>query len=173
MIYILATGGTLEKDYFAEAGELGFYPQSRLGETLDEARVTQPYMLESLFQIDSLKMTQTQRGQILAKIEKTPHSQILVTHGTDTLVQTQSYLNQAWLNNDLLQTKTIVLTGAMRPLALGKSDGQFNLGFAMAAVQLLQPGVYIAINGQIFKPGQVMKDRQRGIFTQMENSYEA
>jgi L-asparaginase len=119
---------------------------------LRENNVYAPHQVTQLMRKDSLDMTDVDRDSIHDAVAKSDAAQILVTHGTDTMVQTGQMLA------DILG-KTIVLTGAMQPATLRASDADFNVGFALAAVQTLPPGVYIAMNGQIFDPLHTAKDR--------------
>ncbi|HHY55439.1 MAG TPA: asparaginase [Chloroflexi bacterium] len=154
---IIATGGTFDKHYDEIRGELTF-KDSHLPGILKQARLTLPIVLEINQLIDSLHMQEANRRHILAACEAAPETQIVVIHGTDTMTQTARVLGVAQL------AKTIVLTGAMIPYAIQGSDALFNLGFACAAAQLLPPGVYIAMNGQIFTWDNVHKNTQTGVF---------
>ena len=157
MIEIITTGGTFDKVYHPEKGELCFPKESFIGEILKTARVTQSFIHKPLISIDSLEMTQTHRQSLFLKISESSCQKIIVTHGTDTIPETAQFLMSRNLN------KTIVLCGAMRPHSLGQSDASFNLGFALSAVQLLPTGVYVAMNGQVFK-GAITKNKALGIF---------
>jgi L-asparaginase len=154
---IIATGGTFDKHYDELRGELTF-KESHLAGILKQARFTTPIVLEINQLIDSLHMQEANRRHILAACEAAPERQIVVIHGTDTMAQTARVLGVAQL------AKSIVLTGAMIPYAIQGSDALFNLGFACAAAQLLPPGVYIAMNGQIFTWDNVHKNTQTGVF---------
>lgn len=156
-IQIIATGGTFDKKYNELTGELVF-DESRLPEILRHARLSVPYELETLMLMDSLDMTDEHREEIAQACMASPHSRILITHGTDTMAQTALYLKEKQLN------KTIVLTGAMRPYSFGSSDGIFNLGTSIAYLQCKEPGVYISMNGKCFQAGNVHKNRERGRF---------
>jgi L-asparaginase len=103
-------------------------------------------------------MTDADRHRILERCLECAESHIVITHGTDTMEQTASVLGQR------ISGKTIVLTGAMVPYTFGSSDGMFNLGTALAFVQTLDKGVYVAMNGKCFTWNEVHKDRQRGVF---------
>ncbi|MBF6056864.1 MULTISPECIES: asparaginase domain-containing protein [Thiomicrorhabdus] len=158
-IHLLITGGTLDKDYHPLQGEL-YFPGSHIEEMLRQANCRLPVKCEILMQKDSLDMEQHDRAQIAEACLKSESTQILITHGTDTMVETALYLQ----NNPGLRGKTIVLTGAMRPFALGHSDALFNLGGALSAVQLKNSGVYICMNGRIFKADKATKNRALGVF---------
>jgi L-asparaginase len=156
-IRLIITGGTFDKDYDALKGELTF-KQSHLPGILEQIRCTVPVALEINQLIDSLEMREEDRQKILDSCRSAPEKHILVTHGTDTMIATAAVLGQAGLE------KTIVMTGAMIPYAVSNSDAVFNLGCAFCAVQLLAPGVYIAMNGRIFAWDEVRKNYDRGIF---------
>ena len=166
-LHILITGGTLDKDYDEISGALTF-PQTHLPQILSQARTTRPIELTELMHKDSLEMTNADREHILNTCIHSPHRHILITHGTDTMVETAQYI----MNNQLkLKEKTIVLTGAMRPFALGQSDALFNLGTAFGFLnptknaKIPSPeGIFIAMNGQIFSGDEVKKNRKKGIF---------
>lgn len=158
-IQLLITGGTLDKDYHATRGELVF-AQTHLSELLSEANTTLDIQSQVLMLKDSLEMTNTDREIIYQACLTSQKSHIVITHGTDTMCKTATYL----LNRPGLVNKTIVLTGAMRPFKLGNSDASFNLASALMAVQLAKPSVYIAMNGQLFSADQVQKNRELGLF---------
>lgn len=156
-IRIIVTGGTFDKRYDEIEGELNF-KETHLPDILRQVRVSLPVVVETNQLIDSLNMTEKDRRHVLAACRVAPENQIVVTHGTDTMVETARVLAEAALD------KTIVLTGAMIPYSVVGSDSLFNLGGSMSAVQLLPPGVYIAMNGRVFPWDNVRKDRARGIF---------
>ena len=115
--------------------------------------------IETVMMIDSLDMDQAGRDEIVRRCRSAAESCILITHGTDTMVETAKALAEAGLG-----TKTVVLTGAMIPYAFGSSDGLFNLGSALSFAQVLPPGIYIAMNGQCFPWDRVRKNRETGVF---------
>lgn len=156
-IHIIVTGGTFDKIYDEIEGNLTL-KETQLPKILSQVRVTVPITFETNQLIDSLFMTEADRLRILQACQMVEEAQIIVTHGTDTVVQTAKILGEARLE------KTIVLTGAMIPYSVTGSDALFNLGVAVGAVQLLDPGVYIVMNGRIFSWDNVQKDRQRGVF---------
>ncbi len=162
LLQIFITGGTLDKAYHELTGEL-YFPETHLSKMLAEAHLTRPFDLEVLMQKDSLEMTQADREKILMACENTPAEQILITHGTDTMVETALFLQQ---HSAVLKGKTVVLTGAMRPYSFSASDALFNLGTACGffAKNPSPAGIYIAMNGQIFEAGKVQKNRQKGVF---------
>ena len=156
-IRILVTGGTFDKEYDEIHGHL-FFKQSHVPEMLALGRSKLDVQVETLMMIDSLDMTDTHRAMILDACRKASESHIVITHGTDTMERTARSLAAA------LKNKTIILTGAMVPYKFGSSDGLFNLGSALAFVQSLAPGVYIAMNGRCFPAHRVRKNRKTGIF---------
>ncbi|MEL6393802.1 MAG: asparaginase domain-containing protein [Bacteroidota bacterium] len=159
MIQIFATGGTFDKNYNFVTGEL-YFKDSSLRDMLNVGRCTLDLDIKTLMMIDSLKMTDVDREIISHNCRRTSSDQIVVTHGTDTMVETAGYLASQELDG-----KTIVLTGAMIPYAFGSSsDGFFNLGSALAFVQLLPPGIYVVMNGQYFNWDEVRKNRSTGHF---------
>ena len=162
-IRILATGGTLDKEYNKLSGELVF-TRSHLAELLDQARVRTPVAIETVMLKDSLNMDAADREAILARCSASPEDRIVVTHGTDTLAETARLLGER------LAGKTVVLVGAMVPFAFGGSDAMFNLGCAMTAVQLCPPGVWVTMNGRVFPWDDVRKDRAAGEFTPRQES---
>jgi L-asparaginase len=111
--------------------------------------------------VDSLDMTDADRGLIAQNCAQAPESRIVVTHGTDTMVETAAVIAGA------VTGKTVVLTGAMVPYAFGSSDGLFNLGSAISFAQVLPPGVYIAMNGRYFPHDKVRKNRKTGVFEEV------
>jgi L-asparaginase len=157
VIRVLVTGGTFDKQYDELTGTL-FFRETHLPEMLRLGRCRVPVTVETVMLIDSLQMTDEQRRQVLDRCRTCDERHLVVTHGTDTMVETAAVLGAAALD------KTIVLTGAMVPYAFGSSDGLFNLGSALSFVQVLPPGVYVAMNGTHFRWDTVRKNRQAGIF---------
>src|SRR5262245_43234712 len=137
---VVVTGGTFDKEYDELTGTLSFR-KTHLNEMLSLGRCRLKTRVSVLMMKDSLKMTAADRRRILAACRRAPESRIVVTHGTDTMAETAAVLGRS------LKGKTVVLTGAMRPYRFGSSDGLFNLGSALSFVQILPPGVYIAMNG--------------------------
>ncbi len=150
MIQIFTTGGTIDKVYFDanSAFEIG---DTLLPELLTESNIHDGYAISGLLRKDSLEMTDADREAIREAVAAADATQILITHGTDTMAETARAL--ATITN-----KTIVLLGAMQPARMRRSDAVFNVGFAWAAVQLLPAGVYIAMNGEVFEAGAVRKN---------------
>jgi L-asparaginase len=157
MIQIFITGGTFDKEYNELNGSL-YFKETHLQEMLDKGRSRLDLQTETLFMKDSLEFTDTEREKIHQACTNAASDRILITHGTDTMTQTADYLATH------IPHKTIVLTGAMIPYKFGSSDGMFNLGSALAFVQILPPGIYISMNGKIFKAGSVRKNLAKGEF---------
>ena len=148
---VLTTGGTIDKIYFDALSEF------QVGETaihaiLREANVGFAFEVRSLMRKDSLEMTDADRALVREAVAASDCRRILVTHGTDTMVDTARALGE-------VADKTVVFTGAMQPASLRSSDAVFNIGFAVAAARLLPPGVYLAMNGEVFDPKTTRKDR--------------
>ncbi|SHN91756.1 L-asparaginase [Bathymodiolus heckerae thiotrophic gill symbiont] len=125
---------------------------------LNRGRSMADTLSEVLFLKDSLEMSDSDRDFILDKCQSCDEQNILITHGTDTMVETASYLAKT------LKDKTVVLFGSMIPYSIDQSDALFNLGVALSAVQLKEPGVYIAMNGKVFDFDKVKKDKSLGVF---------
>jgi L-asparaginase len=158
-IKFFAVGGTIDKVYFDQksiykVGDPGVY------DILSEANVTFDYECESILQKDSLDMTEKDRQMVFEKIKADEHRYIVVTHGTDTMVETARVLQQ-------IPDKVIVLTGSMQPARFKASDAEFNIGVAVAAVQIMPDGVYIAMNGRIFDPDKVKKNWEQNRFEEV------
>jgi L-asparaginase len=156
-IRILVTGGTFDKEYNELTGEL-YFQSTHTPDMLRLGRCRLDVEVETLMMIDSLQMTSADRALILERCRAVPENLIVVTHGTDTMAETAAVLGSG------LTGKTVVLTGAMIPYTFGSSDGMFNLGTALAFVQTLEVGVYVAMNGQCFPWDSVRKDKKRGVF---------
>jgi L-asparaginase len=159
LIRIFVTGGTFDKEYHELTGTLAF-KETHLPEMLRLGRSRVSAATETLMMIDSLDMTDADRALIVDRCQRSAETRILVTHGTDTMVETARALAAALSGS----SKTVVLTGAMVPYAFGSSDGLFNLGSALSFVQVLSPGVYIAMNGRCFPADRVQKNRNTGVF---------
>ena len=158
MIQILITGGTFDKSYDHITGNL-FFEKTHLPEMLKRSKCRLNVNIKTLMMIDSLEMTKEDIEKIIDECEKTKSSKIVITHGTDTMVNTAEKIAEK------IKNKTIVLTGAMIPYAFGSSsDGFFNLGSALSFVQTLENGIYIAINGQYFDFDKVEKNKVKGYF---------
>jgi L-asparaginase len=159
-IRVFATGGTFDKEYNELDGTL-YFKDSHIKDLLALGRSKQDIITTTLMMVDSLEMNLSHRQLILDQCRTCPETQIIVTHGTDTMADTAKFLGEAKLQ------KTIVLTGAMIPVKFGSSDGLFNMGCAIGFVQALNPGVYVAMNGRVFTWDNVQKDRKRGEFQEL------
>ncbi len=159
-IKILITGGTFDKEYDELNGKL-FFKDTHLPEILKLGRSNLVVSIGTLMMIDSLEMTDDDREVIVEHCKKCSEDRVVITHGTDTMDITAQQLGEANLN------KTIVLTGAMIPYKFGSSDGLFNMGSALAFVQTLPVGVYVAMNGRYFNWNNVRKNRASGIFEEL------
>jgi L-asparaginase len=155
-IKFFAVGGTIDKVYFDALSkyEIG---ESNINDILKDARVNFKSDVSSIFKKDSLDMTDQDRYAVYKIVKNDTYDKIIITHGTDTMIETAKVL-------ETIKNKTIVLTGAMEPAKFRSSDAVFNLGSAVAAVQTLHHGVYIVISGRIFKPDNVKKDRTLKMF---------
>jgi L-asparaginase len=156
-IRILVTGGTFDKEYDEIHGRL-FFKDTHVAEMLRLGRSRVEVSVRTLMMIDSLDMSDADRQAIVANCRQCDEPRIVITHGTDTMVDTARVLADATLG------KTIVLTGAMIPYAFGSSDGLFNLGSALSFAQVLPPGVYVAMNGMAFPWDRVRKNTRTGFF---------
>ena len=159
-IRIFITGGTFDKEYDELTGRL-YFEDSHVHEMLKLGRCNLHLEIRTLMMIDSLEMTDADREIIVEQCRSAPESRIVITHGTDTIVETARALAAT------IPGKTIVLTGAMIPYKFGSSDGLFNLGSALAFAQTLTPGVYIAMNGRYFSADRVRKNRETGMFEEL------
>jgi L-asparaginase len=156
-IRIFVTGGTFDKEYDEIQGRL-FFKDSHVAEMLALGRSRVHVAVRTLMMIDSLEMSDTDRQIIIRNCQHCDETRIVITHGTDTMVETARTLAAD------VTGKTIVLTGAMIPYAFGSSDGLFNLGSALSFAQVLPSGVYVAMHGQAFPWDRVRKNRQTGYF---------
>ena len=162
-VRIFVTGGTFDKTYDEIKGRLAF-EDTHLPEMLQLGRSRVPVAIRTLMMVDSLDMTDADREVIVRNCAQCDESRIVITHGTDTMVETAAALAHA------VPDKTIVLTGAMVPYAFGSSDGLFNLGSALSFAQVLPAGVYIAMNGQHFTWDSVRKNASTGVFEPKKGS---
>jgi len=156
-IRIFITGGTFDKEYNELNGEL-YFKDTHMQDLLAMGRCRLDTAIRTLMMIDSLEMTAEDRDLIAHQCIQCEETQIVITHGTDTMSDTARVLAEK------VKGKTIVLFGAMIPIKFGSSDGLFNLGGALAFVQTLPAGVYIAMNGRYFQWDNVRKNRQTGMF---------
>ena len=156
MLEILTTGGTIDKVYFDKKSnyEVG---DPFVEELLHKMNVNISFKVKSLMKIDSLEMTDLHREEILNYIKNSNSINFLITHGTDSIVETAIYLNK-------ISDKTIVLTGSLKPAIFIDNDAIFNVGSALTSAQILKNGVYIVINGQVFNPNNVRKNLKKNIF---------
>ena len=159
-IRVFVTGGTFDKEYDEIGGRL-FFKDTHVPEMLKLGRCKVEVDVRTLMMIDSLEMKDSDRQLILDQCQKADEDRIIITHGTDTLEHTAKTLGL------VIKNKTVVLTGAMVPYKFGSSDGLFNLGSAMAFVQTLPHGVYVAMNGKYFHWENVTKDKKNGEFTEL------
>lgn len=156
-ILIVTTGGTFDKQYFDALSEFTI-TDTMVPRLLAVARTAQPFRVVELLRKDSLEITAAERAEIVATVRAAPESRVVITHGTDSMALTaQALAGQA-------PGKVIALTGAFAPARFADSDALFNLGMAVATVQVAPPGVYIAMSGQVFDGTRVRKDRAAGTF---------
>jgi len=161
-ICLLTAGGTIDKVYFDRLSEyqVGAPGVERI---LQELLLAFDYRIESVLRKDSLDMTNADRQLLVEAVQRAPEERIVITHGTDTMIETARLLQQ-------VPGKRIVLTGAMQPASFRNSDAIFNVGMAIGAVQALQTdGVWLAMSGRLFDPLRVRKDRQRGVFVDQDS----
>ena len=149
-IKIFTTGGTIDKIYFDQKSEYQVGDPQATG-VLERANVVLDYEVESILKKDSLDFTDEDRELVRSRIASTPFEKIVITHGTDTMIDTAKVLGD-------ITDKTIVMTGSMYPAQFRDSDAVFNIGCAVTAAQALAPGVYIVMNGRIFNPHDVLKN---------------
>ncbi len=162
MLHILTTGGTIDKVYFdaASAYEVG---EPQIADILRSAGVALETTVETVLRKDSLEMTDADRALVAARVAASPAEHVVVTHGTDTMAATARAVSDA-LGPGGASGKTVVFVGSLTPARFKASDAEFNVGFAVAAVQTLPPGVYVAMNGRVFDPHHVRKSRERNRF---------
>ena len=155
-ILILTTGGTIDKVYFDQLSDYQV-GDSIIESLLKEAHVHCSYRIEALLQKDSLELTESDRALIKSRVTADDHDQVVITHGTDTMADTAQYLYE-------ITGKTVVLTGSLSPARFAMTDATFNVGMAIAAVQCLQNGIYIVMNGTVFPAKTVVKNRKLNRF---------
>jgi len=162
MVQVFVTGGTFDKEYNYITGEL-YFKDTHLKEMFQRGRCGVEIDIKTLMMVDSLSLREEDQSIIIHNCRKTPATRVILTHGTDRMVETSRALAEADIEG-----KTIVLTGAMIPYAFGmSSDGFFNLGSALAFVQVLPPGIYVVMNGRYFDWNRVRKNRQTGNFEEL------
>jgi len=159
-IHVLTTGGTIDKVYFDAKSEFEVGPPM-IAELLKEAHVTAEVTIEPVLAKDSLELSDADRRLIRERVAACAADRILITHGTDTMAETAKMLAG-------IAGKTIVLTGSMQPARFRNTDAVFNVGFALGVVQVLPPGVYLAINGRVFDAARVRKNRERQRFEEAD-----
>jgi L-asparaginase len=159
-IKILITGGTFDKEYDEIRGAL-YFQDTHIHEMLRLGRCYLDVQVRTVMMVDSLDMADADRELILDHCRKSAEDRIVITHGTDTMVETAAVIARG------LRDKTVVLTGALVPYTFGSSDGLFNLGSALSFVQALPPGVYLAMNGRCFTWDNVRKNRELGVFEEL------
>lgn len=157
-ILFIITGGTFDKEYDYLTGN-NIFTSSHVSQMLERGNVKADIVLKELFLIDSLDMTDIHRESIASEVISSTEDKIVITHGTDTMVETAKTISSKFINN-----KTVVLTGAMIPYTMANSDALFNLGVAMAYSQTARPGVYIAMHGLLFNYDNVYKNISLGQF---------
>ena len=155
-ILIVTTGGTIDKVYFDQKSDYQV-GQTIIGSLLSEAQVTHPYRINEVLQKDSLDLNDADRAAIHKAIAGDTSARVIVTHGTDTMTDTAQYLSN-------IKGKTIVMTGSLAPARFAMTDAMFNVGMAVAAVQTMDHGVYIAMNGTVFPAKSVIKNREMNRF---------
>ncbi len=159
-IKLFVTGGTFDKEYNELNGQL-FFKDSHINEILKLGRSRLELSVRTLMLIDSLDMTDADRKIILENCLQCEEDKIVITHGTDTMTETAQYLSNK------IPGKTVVITGAMIPYKFGSSDGLFNMGSALAFVQSLPAGIYIAMNGRYYDWNNCKKNKQTGFFEEL------
>jgi len=155
-VKIITTGGTIAKKYDEISGEL-LFDADHLEKILTQARVTQNFNIENLYLKDSLEFSDKDREVLLQSCLASSEDFIMITHGTDTMVESATKLS-------CITDKTIVFVGAMIPYAFKHSDALFNIGAGLGAMQSLQKGIYIVMNGEVFSWDNVYKDKKEGVF---------
>ena len=162
-IRIFIVGGTFDKEYNELTGEL-FFKETHVPEMLTLGRSRVPVEVRTIMMVDSTTITDEDRELIVHNCVKSKENRIVITHGTDTMAITARLLAER------VRDKTIVLTGAMVPYTFGSSDGLFNLGSALAFVQVLPPGIYVAMNGRYFNWDNVRKNKKTGEFEELDQT---
>ena len=161
-VRLLITGGTIDKVYNQSNGELEF-DETHFPEMVKRSRVEVDLTLEEIMLIDSLDMVDKERDLIVDSCRSCVEDFILITHGTDTMCDTARLIGESGIE------KTIVLFGAMVPYAVSNSDALFNFGCALGSLQLLESGVYIAMNGRVLPWDDVEKNRDLGVFQSIDS----
>jgi L-asparaginase len=159
-ITIFTTGGTFDKVYFDSKGAYHI-GDSMVHRILEQAMVLGNITIVELMRKDSLEMTDADRQTIRDAVVACAHDRIVITHGTDTLVETARHLGD-------MDAKSVVFTGALQPARFADSDAPFNLGMAIGIVQIAPPGVYVAANGQCLPARYAHKNRTLNRFDRIE-----
>ena len=162
-IQILTAGGTIDKIYF-DANSSFQVGEPQIAAILKEANLTVPFQIESVLRKDSLEITDDDRELLYQRVLACPFERIIITHGTDTMSQTAAFLHKR------VKNKTIVFTGSMEPAKIKSSDAVFNVGSALTAVQLLPPGAFICMNGNVFQASNVRKNHAEKRFEAIDDS---
>jgi L-asparaginase len=160
-LVIVTTGGTIDKAYF-DALSTYQIGEPVVKKLLDVANVTHPYRIVELLRKDSLELTDEDRARLQQTVTALDARRVVVTHGTDTMTDSARVLAS-------IPDKTIVLTGALSPARFSDSDATFNIGMAFAAAQTLPAGVYVAMNGRVFRGDEVRKDREQRRFVSIRD----
>lgn len=155
-LHVLTTGGTIDKIYYDDASDYQV-GEPEIARILTEMNMAFEWRVDALMRKDSLHMTDADRQRVRAAVVASPHRHFLITHGTDSMVETARALEG-------LEDRVMVLTGALNPARFIGSDAVFNIGCAVGAVQALPAGAWIAMNGRIWDPAQVRKNRQANRF---------
>ena len=162
-VRVFSTGGTIDSSPDYDPTKKSVFQGTYLPQMFAQARLSTEVILESLMQKDSADITSEDRQSILNRCVASPEERMLITHGTDTMTETARFLGERGVGN-----KTVVLVGSFVPLSQENSDALFNLGYALAATQILQPGVWIAINGEVFEWDKVRKNKEKGRFERID-----
>jgi L-asparaginase len=165
-VQVFTTGGTIDKVYFDAMSEYEV-GEPQVAGIMRNAGVGFEFAVESLFRKDSLELTDSDRAEIAERVAAAPADRVILTHGTDTMVETARTVEAALGSGT---TKTVVLVGSLTPARFRATDAEFNIGFAAAAVQALPAGVFIAMNGRFFRPGEVRKNRDANRFESLEGT---
>lgn len=160
-IKLIQTGGTIDKKYNWSDGSL-YFTESSIASMLERGRCTVDINFETLSLLDSMDMDDDYRSHVVELCLTSKEQQIIVTHGTDTMVETAKVISEK------ISHKTVVLIGAMIPYSIENSDALFNLGSAVTAVQCMPAGVYVVMNGQVFEASNVIKNRSKGLFETLQ-----
>lgn len=157
-ILFIQTGGTIDKDYPRQTKGYAFeISEPAVRQILERANPSFEYEIIPLLRKDSLDLTVKDKKKIFEECEKADTDKIVITHGTDTMIETAVFLSE-------IKKKTIIITGAFKPEKFSNSDADFNVGAAVGALNTLENGIYIAMNGNIFRYDEVRRDKETGKF---------